>query len=150
MRVIWAVLSIVLGLSACNGDATAEPEPVGQIVVHWDESQNQPVGDDALSPGATLLRYDAEFADWVASLPTDMREDQATELDAVSLAEHVAVVAVWDRCVETSQVFHDGDGSLRFEVIFPEEHIVCAWSPRQVEVWLVPLEGMDRDQVTLA
>lgn len=150
MRAVWLVLAlVVMGLGACSPQPT-QPEPVGEIVARWDESRNQPVGDDTLKPGATLLRADKEFSAWVDALPPDMRLDQAAELDAVSLAQNVAVVAVWNRCRETAQVFHDGDGVLRFEIIPPDEHISCVWSPRQVEVWLIPLDGLERDAITLS
>lgn len=151
---LFLTLTIAASLNACtvgSPDPTVEPTEVGQVIIHWDEAQDHPLDWEAVSWGATLLHDDAAWRTWVDELPEEMREFRGDALAEVTLDEHVIVVAVWDRCQETSAVLHDGDGNLRFVVVPPDETVLCYWSPRQVEVWQIPLDvlGVDRSDVSL-
>ena len=143
-----AGVACLLQLLACTIPA---PVSVGSVAVSWHEENDEPVGKEVLDSGATLLRDQGAWDEWVDALPVDMRQAREGELQAVSLDGSVAVVAVWDRCVETSHITHAGDDTLQFTVTTDRPDTECEWSPRRVEVWDILLADLNvsRDKVIL-
>ncbi|WP_147454038.1 hypothetical protein [Tessaracoccus antarcticus] len=144
--VIAVSVTALLLLTGCTTPS------VGTVVISWHEESKDPVGQQVLMQGATLLADQGAWDQWVKDLPADMRQARTGELGDVTLTDGVAVVAVWNRCTESSEILHTGHGTLEFHVIEDEAQTMCAWSPRRVEVWNVPLEslGVGREDVTLA
>lgn len=148
-----AVVGVLLALGA---GCSAPPEPVGERVHTWDESDadarlleeaaaavgglvTDPAGLTALADGidAALAAGDEEDAMDVGGATEELRD---TDLGAV-----VLVVVTYPRCTEYSQVFADTDSdpvTLRVEVTTDEPQVACDWSPRTLDVWAV-----DRDVV---
>lgn len=150
-RVLVAAATAVV-LAGCVGGNT-DPEPVGDLVHTWDESDADArllegaaagVGGLVTDPAALSALADGIDAALAARDPEDVDdatdELRGTDLDAVAL-----VVVSYPRCTEYSQVFADTDAdpvTLRVEVTTEEPDVVCDWSPLTLDVWAV-----DRDVV---
>ncbi len=152
MRWIRIVAAVAV-LAGCSPSPEEPPPAVGRVEVIWQQEDGDPVGESVLESGAVLLPDDAAWQAWVEALPPDMHEARAEELAKVTLEDSVKVVAVWGRCREYSSIRRAAPGELEFRITpIDDEPVVCAWSPRRVEVWTVDLTsaGADRDAIVLA
>lgn len=150
-RTLAALAACALSAPLLSSCAALFPgATVGDVVVSWDEGSDGLEGFDKRSP-TFLISSEAQWQEWLASLPGEMREARAEEISRVDLDDSVLLVAVWPRCTEVGSVLDEGRGAVRFEIDDPEPNTVCAWSPTQVQVWDLPLSqlGVERAEVHL-
>lgn len=120
---------------------------VGQLQQVWAQSTSAyaeaTVSYADTHPQQLLLADQAAYDAWLADLPDAM----LAEASKVSLDEQVAVVGHYGKCMEQSAVFHLGAGQLVYDVWVAEEDegTSCAWSPIQIELWVIDLTDLDVD-----
>ena len=129
-----AVLGVLaIALSGCG--AGAGTTAVGSPIARWSQADSPNAHRDAVRDAAPekplLLRTQAEWDAWIASLPELLQErgfDRKPDF-----AAEVAAVGSYPDC-ESSARFEDaGAGALRFVVESPDD-IACYWSPIVITV----------------
>ncbi|WP_134322070.1 hypothetical protein [Cumulibacter soli] len=162
MRRIQLVIALLAGLTIAGCDSVVPGSPtgsqpstsapyhdlaVGELVQTWtqfDDDLNTAVLDYTSEHAPRiLLRDQDEYDAWADDIPDEM----AVAAEDITLADQVAIVGYYTKCMEQSAVFHLGGGELRYDVwTAPEdEGTLCDASPLHVELWVIDLEDLDVD-----
>lgn len=155
-KLVTAAIGLTLLVTGCERsvDGTPDQSPgpsspsstssdlVGYRKITWNESQG---------PAEALKQYDATHDDLLLRTPDEYEQWRVVLLapmnidaEGVTLTDQVAVVGSYHKCMESSGVRDLGDGKIRFDVWVPpgKKGTACAWSPLQVEVWIVGLDEL--------
>lgn len=130
--------------SSAGPSSSPQSPTVGAMHHSWSEADTDTVRDyDDATEDVVLVRTPQELQAWAAGLPSEMREG----FTAPNLSGAVAVVGNYPKCMESSAVRSPAAAQVRFDVwIAPEDQgTACAWSPLQVEVYVVQLDEIDAD-----
>lgn len=126
-------------------EKSPDPQPVGELVESVGEGDAASAEIDALRDShGPLVSSESEFialSDDLASLePFADSAGDAGPLSDVDMNSHALVLVVFDKCSEQSQVYTDTerDPTLLWAELTTEE-IDCAWSPRTLDIWQVPI-----------
>lgn len=138
LRVAASTAAILL-TGACGSNAG----PVGELHQAWHQADDPVVEYVGSHASPILIRDQSEFDAWQQTLPAPMQSD----VEDITLDEQVAVVGYYGKCKQVSSIQHLGDGELRFDVSIPpeDEGIDCAWSPLNVELWIIGLDELGVD-----
>ena len=134
---VLVALGVVLSACGVAGIGSSDPDPDATRLAAWseataiDQAQREEWHDPQLR--TRLVDTDEEREDAITTLPSSVPTAEVARVRAVGLDESVLVIAVFNRCTETSRLVLD-DGALRL-VIDRDEGSVCGWAPVQVEAW---------------
>lgn len=147
LHLLTTLLVLLLG----SGFSSPAPSAVeSDVLVAGEQDDPLVAGAARMHPAPFVLPDQASLDRWRESLPPSVAASFAAA--APLYPDEVAVVAYYGRCTEYSVLSHNGGGQLAYHVIDPEPQTLCAWSPTQLEVYVVALADLDVDdpsQVTV-
>ena len=149
---IVVVSFLAIALSGCG--AGAGTAAVGSPIARWSQADSPDAHRDAVRDAAPenplLLRTQAEWDAWVASLPELLQErgfDREPDFDA-----EVVAVGSYADCQSSARFEDAGGGQLQFIVESPDD-IACYWSPIVITVVTITVadtSAASADELTFA